>query len=772
LRNTDWIIGAVVYAGHDSKLMMNTSKTPHKTTRVERMTNKLIFIILALEIILCAICAVGLMIWTKQKAAATWYLEVVEYGKKVLPRDVVRTGFLGFWTFLILYNNLIPISLYVSIEIAKFIQGNLMGQDLQMYHHESDTPALVRTSALNEELGQIEYIFSDKTGTLTCNKMELLKFAVNGIPYGTGITEIARAVAKNEGRVLVDDRPADFKGQNGFQFYDQRISNLNWTKQQNHLAIEDFLLLLAVCHTVIPERNPKNPNDVIYQASSPDEAALVKAAKYLGVEFVSRTATDVTIRCLGRDQTWQVLNVLEFTSSRKRQSVVARDPNGSLLLLTKGADNVIFPLLVKDQQHIKETDDLLEDFARDGLRTLVCAKAYLDEQEYEKWAVKFNAAKCSFVNRTENIENVCAEIEHDLHLVGVTAIEDKLQDGVPDAIAELKHAGIKIWVLTGDKRETAINIGFACNLLNNQMVRIIVEGETVEEVSRCIATNLHDTLAAIHAKGSGLNIGLIIEGEQLHMVYDDPLIKSNFLQLGQLCRAVICCRVSPKQKADVVGLVKNDGKITLAIGDGANDVSMIQAAHVGVGISGEEGLQAANAADYSIAQFRFLKRLLLVHGRWSYRRISKLILYSFYKNIVLYLTQFWYVIYTGFSGTSVHDRWTVSSYNVFFTAIPIMVLAVYDRDISDDVVEEFPELYSQGHNNSFFNMWVFLGWTANSIFHSAVSIIIIMIAIIHSNTYLIDRFVSSFQHIVYTFPTSLMDKILTCCHSVLLFTLV
>jgi phospholipid-translocating P-type ATPase (flippase) len=718
LKNTDWIIGIVVYAGHDSKLMMNMNKTPHKTTYVETLTNRLILIVLAFLIFLCLFCSIGLMIWTRRHAESMWYLKF--FDTKLSPSDILFIGFKGFFTFLILFNNLIPISLYVSIEIAKLLQASFMSNDLKMYHHESDTPTIVRTSALNEELGQIEYIFSDKTGTLTCNKMELLKFAVDGISYGTGVTEIAKAVAKSEGREIVEDRPPNWKPVNGFQFYDERINDLNWTKENNAASIQDFLVLLAVCHTVIPERSTTNPNDIIYQASSPDEAALVKAARYLGVEFISRTSTEVAIKIGNRRETWKVLNTLEFTSARKRQSCICRDPHDRLILLTKGADNVIFPLLKPSQKYIEQTDKLLEEFAKDGLRTLVCAKAVLNEEEYAKWNKKFQEARCSLVNRAETIEKVCAEIEKDLDLVGITGIEDKLQEGVPEAIEELKKAGIKIWVLTGDKLETAINIGFACNLLNQKMARIIIEGNTFEELSNCVYTNLHDTQTAIKSSNQDVNVGMIIDGQKLLMVFDNPGLRQAFLQLGKLCRVVICCRVSPKQKAEVVSLVKEDKKITLAIGDGANDVSMIQSAHVGVGISGEEGLQAANAADYSIAQFRFLKRLLIVHGRWSYRRISKLILYSFYKNIVLYLTQFWFVLYNGFSGTSIHDKWTVAFYNVFFTAVPIMVLAVYDRDVPDHIVESFPELYKQGHKHVFFNKWNFIGWVANSIYHSAV----------------------------------------------------
>jgi phospholipid-translocating P-type ATPase (flippase) len=726
LRNTSWIIGIVVFAGHDSKLMMNQNKTPFKNSKVERMTNRFIFLLLLLEVLLCVICAVGVMIFTGSFAPRYWYFfDIYYYNSVVTPGNIVWEGFKGFWTFLILFNNLIPISLYVSIEIAKVMQGFFISKDLHMYHTETDTPATVRTSALNEELGQIEYIFSDKTGTLTCNMMEFLKFSVSGVAYGTGVTEIARAAAKREGRILVDDRPDDWDPNSEFKFYDKRISNNQWTKQPNADDIMEFINLLAVCHTVIPEKNPDNPNDVIYQASSPDEAALVKAAKYLGIEFVSRTTKDITISVLGKEEKYDILDVIEFTSSRKRMSVICRNPKGQIVLYCKGADSIIYPLLNQPQQYGDITLKHLEDFAKDGLRTLVCAKAILNENEYKAWSAEYAEAKCSFIDRDVRIEQVANKIEKNMDIVGVTAIEDKLQDGVPDTIATLAQAGIKIWVLTGDKQETAINIGFACDLLNNSMGLIILDGDSVESLYKCIQQNLDAAQSADKDNASQV-LALIVDGQKLKLILENQELKMNFLRLGVLCKAVICCRVSPKQKADVVSLVKKNiqDTITLAIGDGANDVSMIQAAHVGVGISGQEGLQAANAADYAIAQFRFLKRLLLVHGRWSYRRISKLVLYCFYKNCVLYLTQFWYVFINAFSGTSIHDKWNVGLFNVLFTFLPIMALAVFDRDLKAEIAEDYPILYEQGHKNTFFNAKVFVQWTVNGIWHSFVCFIV------------------------------------------------
>ncbi|KAL0484641.1 phospholipid-transporting ATPase, partial [Acrasis kona] len=724
LRNTDWIIGVVVFTGHETKLMKNTNKTPHKASQVEKMTNKLIFIILAFQIVLCLCCMIGAVVFAQKNAKSMWYYPSPDPSTK----DLALLGFTSFWTYLILFNNLIPISLYVSLECARFIQGYVISQDLRMYHQESDSTAVVRTSSLNEELGQVQFIFSDKTGTLTCNRMEFLKFAVQNIPYGTGVTEIARSNAKRRGITLPPDQNY---GSNQLRFYDDRINNGAWTKQSNAEAIRSFLVLLAVCHTVIPERDHYHPKNIIYQASSPDEAALVKAAKLLGVEFISRTSDEVTIKCCdtGREETYQILNILEFTSNRKRQSVIVRDPAGKLKLLTKGADSVVFSLLAPNQNYKQETLDLLETFANEGLRTLVCAECDLDQRFYEKWNVDFEEAKLSFIDRTQKIENVSDQIEKNLKLVGISAIEDELQKGVPDTILELGNANIKIWVLTGDKQETAINIGFACDLLNQEMGLMLIEGKDRAQVYNSLVKSLD---IASQAQDSQASVGMVIEGSTLLIVFEEEDLKQCFLKLGMLCKSVICCRVSPSQKALVVSLVKDNlVGTTLAIGDGANDVSMIQAAHVGVGISGEEGLQAANAADYSIGQFRFLKRLLLVHGRWSYRRVSKLILYSFYKNISLYLTQFWFVLFNCFTGTSLHDRWTIAMFNLVFTAAPVMVLSVVDRDIDADVAENYPELYEQGHKNIFFNAKVFLGWIVNSVFHSAICFFVPLICMMY-----------------------------------------
>lgn len=236
-------------------------------------------------------------------------------------------------------------------------------------------------------------------------------------------------------------------------------------------------------------------------------------------------------------------------------------------------------------------------------------------------------------------------------LMGGTAIEDRLQEGVPETIAELAKSGIKLWVLTGDKTETAINIGFSCNLLTTDMELLILKANSRADTSQLLDDTLHKLNKEAETDAEVANgdrkYALVIDGTTLKYGLENAT-RDKVLALGMRCASVICCRVSPKQKAQVVNLVKKGLKVmTLAIGDGANDVSMIQEANVGVGISGEEGRQAVMASDYAIAQFSYLSKLLLVHGRWSYLRTSEMIFTFFYKNIMWTLVLFWYQLMCG-----------------------------------------------------------------------------------------------------------------------------
>ena len=697
LRNTEWLYAVVVFSGHETKLMMNANDAPTKWTNVERKTNRYILMIFCFQILLVLLSCAGRGFWGSRNERESTYLRTDD--------DYSPWGdaAISFVTFLILYNNLIPISLYVSMELVKVWQAYLIDHDVQMYYEVNDTPAKARTSNLNEELGQIEYIFSDKTGTLTRNMMEFRKCSIGGIAYGSS-----------------EDMPESMRHEGidpSFNFYDERLLDHLHSGHRNADTIEKFLTSMAVCHTVIPERT-STPGHIEYQAQSPDEAALVSAAKAFDYVFSDREADKITVTIDGKDSRWTVLNVLAFTSSRKRMSVIVRERrSGKIMLYCKGADNVIAERLAPGQDYLDEMMEHLRVFAAEGLRTLVFAEASIDEAAYREWAAEFAAASTALDDREGKLAKVAEKMERNLELVGATAIEDKLQVGVPETIHRLAAAGIKIWVLTGDKQETAINIGFACQLLHNAMELVVINDRDQASVLNRIKEGLA-TAKKVTARGD--DVGLVIDGGALKYGLTEEA-EDLFLEFGRLCKAVICCRVSPLQKALVVKLVKEkDSQITLAVGDGANDVGMIQAAHLGIGIEGVEGKQAVRSSDYSIAQFRFLQPLLLVHGRWSYQRIATLILYSFYKNMAFSASQFWFAIMSNFTGQTLYESAYIALYNVFFTSMPIMMIGIFDQGVSKNSVQMYPSLYLPGQQKKGFNAKLFWTWLFNGIFHSAV----------------------------------------------------
>merc|ERR1719312_855354 len=671
---------------------MNSTKTPLKRSSLDLMTNYQIIFLFFILVALALISSIGNQIMSSRK-------EGNDHAYFREKDNEIYTGFFwNFITFFILYNNLVPISLQVTLEMVKVGQAYFINNDEEMHYVDKengiDAFATARTSNLNEQLGMIKYVFSDKTGTLTRNVMEYKKCTIAGHIY---------------------DR--DMKNRQVLTHKDL-VDNLRRGKNSPD-QIREFLTLLTVCHTVIPEED--DDGVIIYNAASPDEKALVEGAEVFGYKFVARKPESVRIKTHDdEEEEYQVLNVIEFTSARKRMSIIVKTPAGEIKLFIKGADSVILERLGDSREQRKYYDETikhLEEFARDGLRTLCLAVATLSENEYNNWNTKWKAAAASLTDRDGQIESVATLIESNLTLIGATAIEDKLQEKVPETIASLLEANIHVWMLTGDKQETAINIAKSCQLHTDNSDLFIINSTSPEDAKEDIREQL-ETLRKDNLIGKDNDITIVVDGKSLNYALL-PDQRKDFIDLCTSCKAVVCCRVSPIQKAEVVQLVKeHTGAITLSIGDGANDVAMIQKASVGVGISGNEGLQAANSADFAIAQFRYLSRLLFVHGAWNYSRISKVILYSFYKNITLYIIELWFAIYNYWSGQVLYERWTIGMYNIFFTSAPPVALGLFDRTCSAETREKYPSLYHPSQNSEMFNHREFWKWIGNSIFHS------------------------------------------------------
>ncbi|NWV45754.1 AT8B2 ATPase, partial [Daphoenositta chrysoptera] len=734
LRNTEWCFGLVIFAGPDTKLMQNSGRTKFKRTSIDRLMNTLVLWIFGFLVCMGVILAIGNAIWEHEVGICFQIYLPWDEG----VHSAFFSGFLSFWSYIIILNTVVPISLYVShppcsVEVIRLGHSYFINWDKKMYCAKRRTPAEARTTTLNEELGQVEYIFSDKTGTLTQNIMVFSKCSVNGHSYGDVQDMLGHKVELGE-----RPEPVNFSfnplADPRFQFWDPSLLE---AVKLGDLHVHEFFRLLSLCHTVMSEE--KSEGELLYKAQSPDEGALVTAARNFGFVFRSRTPKTITVHELGQAITYQLLAILDFNNIRKRMSVIVRSPEGKIRLYCKGADTILLERLHPFNQDLTSiTTDHLNEYAGEGLRTLVLAYKDLEESYYKDWSERLHRAGSAPEAREDHLARLYDEVEHDMMLLGATAIEDKLQQGVPETIAILTLANIKIWVLTGDKQETAVNIGYSCKMLTDDMTEVfVVTGHTVLEVREELRKAREKMMDASRSVCNGFSYqeklsskltsvleaiageyALVINGHSLaHALEADMEVE--FLETACACKAVICCRVTPLQKAQVVELVKKYKKaVTLAIGDGANDVSMIKTAHIGVGISGQEGIQAVLASDYSFSQFKFLQRLLLVHGRWSYLRMCKFLCYFFYKNFAFTMVHFWFGFFCGFSAQTVYDQYFITLYNIVYTSLPVLAMGVFDQDVPEQRSMEYPKLYEPGQLNLLFNKREFFICIAQGIYTS------------------------------------------------------
>ncbi|XP_029906406.1 phospholipid-transporting ATPase IC isoform X2 [Myripristis murdjan] len=708
LRNTKIAYGMVIYTGADCKILRNCGKLRVKTTQMEKILNRVVIGIVLSLLLAALLLAIGCGVFSSRTSTQTEVMSaLLVYG------NPIYTAFLTYWSYIILLSPVMPMALYISFEVVHVVHSLFIGWDIEMHWEQTDVPAQARNTSLNEELGQVGYLLSDKTGTLTENRLLFRQCCIDGKIYGD-----ASISAEETEPMDLSWNPFSCGG-----LYMSAPRLVEKLRGQQCPVSRQFFTALALCHTVMAEWRQGAP---VYQAASPDEEALVGAARELGWVFLSRTRNSLTVSELGVIRDYQLLALLDFTSQRRRMSVLVREPEGGLKLYCKGADIVILERLQKNCPCLESTETALELFAHACLRTLCVAVRSVPEASWEQWSETLDQyATMTTCDRDNMLEALYDDMERELQLLGVTAIEDRLQEGVPETIAMLRDAGLKVWVLTGDKKETAVNIGYSCKLLDPdtrllewQELRQILQSPD-PEVSFFKARQTE--LWAVDRETAGEKTAVVLTGPELAEFDSRPEWGAAFMSLAGHCQSVLCCRVTPGQKADIVTLVrKHTSSITMTIGDGANDVNMIKTAHIGVALVGVEGSQAVQNADFSLAQFRFLQRLLLVHGRWSYRRISLFVRYFLYKTCSFALVHIWFGFFNGFSAQSLYESWFIALYTAFYTSIPVQCMVFFEQDVSAEGSLKWPELYKVGQRHGLFNPLVLSATLIYAVYSSIV----------------------------------------------------
>ncbi|KAE8444120.1 hypothetical protein EG329_000902 [Mollisiaceae sp. DMI_Dod_QoI] len=688
-------LAVIVYTGSQTRSALSTSPSRSKTGLLEYEINSLTKILCALTLTL-SIVLVALEGF-EHVEGIKWYVKIMR--------------------FLVLFSTIVPISLRVNLDMGKSAYSFFI-------HRDSGIPGtVVRTSTIPEELGRIEYLLSDKTGTLTQNEMEMKKIHVGTVSYANEAMDEVTSYIKQGFSIPTTTDP----GQSAMlitpssTYTAAATSTATRTRREIGSRVRDVVLALAICHNVTPTAEEENGQTITsYQASSPDEIAIVKWTEAVGLRLIHRDRKGMTLQSVdtGRPVVRvRILEIFPFTSDGKRMGVIVQfleslDAQastgieaGEIWFYQKGADTVMTSIVAANDWLDEETANM----AREGLRTLVVGRKRLSVQQYQEFAANFKEASVAINGRDAGMARVVSHyLEHDLELLGVTGVEDKLQRDVKPSLELLRNAGIKIWMLTGDKVETARCVAVSAKL--------VARGQYIHTIAKLKRKdNAQDHLDFLRGKKDS---ALLIDGESLALLLTH--FRTEFISLAVLLPAVIACRCSPTQKAEVALLIREfTKKRVCCIGDGGNDVSMIQAADVGVGIVGKEGRQASLAADFSITQFCHLTKLLVWHGRNSYKRSAKLAQFVIHRGLIISVCQTMYSIAIKFEPEGLYKDWLMVGYATVYTMAPVFSL-VLDKDVDENLANLYPELYKELTTGAALSYRTFFVWVFVSIYQGGM----------------------------------------------------
>jgi phospholipid-transporting ATPase len=738
LKTNDWAVGLVVYTGHNTKLIQNLAKPKSKNSKSFNLMTKYVCYVFVIQFFFCIVSAILNYYNYEHHVKNVNYLPV--------SKNPAFSSFLVYFSYLIIYKFMVPITLYLTIEIVRVLQAYFIWVNVDFYSNYRKKFTKVNTISVVEELGEINFVFSDKTGTLTMNKMEMknciignrcFEISNDNLPNkaknnSKGITEMNENFLFNLTKQELDENYPIWQ-HSGLKVECETNENIFFCFNKKSDLVKEFWKALALANECTATQSSGN---LEYIGTSPDDIVLVSAAAKHGVALQKLDkASSRKLKILEEDQEFEILNTFEFSSERKKLSVIVRDKD-QIKLFIKGADSelkkIMSPNSYKDFND--ECEYYTDFFSKKGLRTLFVGMKLLDEQDYQKWKIVWDQANRNLINKETEVRNAQMMIEKDIFLLGATVVEDKLQEGIPETISDLRDAGIKVWMLTGDKMDTAYNISISCNMIHNNNYTFFANGEKGETFSM-LKTNFEQYMNKNQPSSpKSLSYSIVIDSVILSSIFQSESSTKEFIEISNKAESVVCCRVNPLQKSQVIKVMKkyHPNMISLAIGDGGNDVSMIMEANVGnflfisgVGVYGEEGLRAVNSADFAIGEFKILRNLLLIKGRSCNYNINNMIMGFFYKSYIFCLIHFFFGFYNCFSAQTVYDDWLLTFYNILFTFYPIIVKSFTDCDLkpSDGKIirDAAPLLYKENRESPLMNSKTYFYELTRGLLHAAIN---------------------------------------------------
>uniref|UniRef100_A0A8C3VH25 Phospholipid-transporting ATPase n=1 Tax=Catharus ustulatus TaxID=91951 RepID=A0A8C3VH25_CATUS len=672
------VVGVVLYTGRELRSVMNTSNPRSKIGLFDLEVNCLT------KILFGALVVVSLVMVALQHFAGRWYLQIIR--------------------FLLLFSNIIPISLRVNLDMGKIVYSWVIRRDSKI------PGTVVRSSTIPEQLGRISYLLTDKTvtspafWTLTQNEMVFKRLHLGTVAYGLDSMD---EVQSHIFSIYTQVKTHPLLPKNG-----QTSTHVKSSR------VHEAVKAIALCHNVTPVYESNGVTDQaeaerhyedscrVYQASSPDEVALVQWTESVGLTLVGRDQSSVQLRSPGGHiLNFTILQIFPFTYESKRMGIIVRDEStGEITFYMKGADVVMAGIV----QYNDWLEEECGNMAREGLRVLVVAKKSLTEEQYQDFEARYVQAKLSVHDRSLKVATVIESLEMEMELLCLTGVEDQLQTDVRPTLETLRNAGIKVWMLTGDKLETA-----TCTAKNAHLVT-----RTQDIHIFRLVTNRGEAHLELNAFRRKHDCALVISGDSLEVCL--KYYEYEFMELACQCPAVVCCRCAPTQKAQIVRLLQErTGKLTCAVGDGGNDVSMIQEADCGVGVEGKEGKQASLAADFSITQFKHLGRLLMVHGRNSYKRSAALSQFVIHRSLCISTMQAVFSSVFYFASVPLYQGFLIIGYSTIYTMFPVFSL-VLDKDVKSEVAMLYPELYKDLLKGRPLSYKTFLIWVLISIYQGSI----------------------------------------------------